>query len=149
MDDVPELWRPDHRLNNEGSTYALSLHGHRVIWKSLQILCKSLNVTWEPLAYRTSSSKRKEFSTSTMDNQWHKDREWRKTIGKDQYLISTAIDLLDHEFINTAFGTEDMYWANSLSPELIKALLAKSTTLGVYQGKNLGKSSLPQALHPY
>ena len=61
------------------------------------------------------------------------DREWRRETSDGEYCISTALRHLDVDFINSSFGTEDMYWAKSIPKEQIVALLAQSLTLGVYK----------------
>ena len=50
-----------------------------------------------------------------------------------EYLISSSLTLLDHDFINTAFATEDMYWAKPLPLDQIATLLKQSLTLGLYK----------------
>lgn len=50
-----------------------------------------------------------------------------------EYLISTQPELLDIDFIYEAFGSEDMYWAKTIPKEHITAMIALSTTLGLYK----------------
>lgn len=61
-----------------------------------------------------------------------KTREWRKQTSDGEILISTSIDLLDRNWINTAFGTDDMYWAKPLPRDQLELMLQKSLTLGMY-----------------
>ena len=68
-----------------------------------------------------------------MTNPYAKDREWRKEVDGTEFLISTAVGLLNHEFINVSFGAEDMYWAKPIPLDQIEAMLDKSTTLGLYK----------------
>ena len=60
-------------------------------------------------------------------------QEWRRRDQDGEYLISTSVKLLNYDFINTAFASEDMYWAKPVTPDLITALLDQSLTLGLYQ----------------
>ena len=70
---------------------------------------------------------------SRADNPWAKDRKWKKDVDGTEYFISTRMDLLDIDFIYTAFGTDDMYWAKTIPKDQITAMLALSTTLGLYK----------------
>lgn len=70
---------------------------------------------------------------SRSNNPWAKDRDWKKQTGSSEYLISTRIDLLDIDFIGTSFASEDMYWAKEMPKDQIVAMLALSTTLGLYK----------------
>lgn len=61
-------------------------------------------------------------------------REWRKqTPAAGELLVSSSPALLDREWITTAFGTEDMYWAKPLPREQLDLMLGQSLTLGMYQ----------------
>ncbi|KAK3686532.1 hypothetical protein LTR37_019740 [Vermiconidia calcicola] len=60
-------------------------------------------------------------------------QEWRKTTADVNYLVSTATALLDYDFIDMAFRTEDMYWAKPLPRDQLTTLLANSTTFGLYR----------------
>lgn len=63
-----------------------------------------------------------------------KTREWRRqTPTGEEILISTSLNLLDREWITTAFGTEDMYWAKPLLPDQLELMLEHSLTLGMYR----------------
>ena len=66
-------------------------------------------------------------------NPFAKYRDWQKTINEVEYHISTRTALLDIDFIGNAFGTDDMYWAKSIPNDQIMAMLASSTTLGLYR----------------
>ena len=70
---------------------------------------------------------------SRSDNPWAKDRDWKKDIDVMEYFVSTRMDILDIDFIHTAFGTDDMYWAKTIPKDQIAAMLALSTTLGLYK----------------
>lgn len=67
-------------------------------------------------------------------------REWRKSNTGIDFIISTASNKLDLEFINNAFASEEMYWAKPLPLETLKLMLQSSLTLGIYQ---LTPSDLP------
>lgn len=60
-------------------------------------------------------------------------RNWRKETKQGDVMISTARDLLDLDFINTAFGSEDMYWAKSLDHDHLELMLSQSQTLELYK----------------
>lgn len=60
-------------------------------------------------------------------------REWRKETANGEILISTSIDLLDRDWITTAFGTDDMYWAKPLPRDQLELMLQQSLTLGMYK----------------
>jgi ribosomal protein S18 acetylase RimI-like enzyme len=66
-------------------------------------------------------------------NPFAKDRDWKRKVNENEYYISTKIDLLDIEFISNAFDSDDMYWAKSIPKDQIMAMLASSTTLGLYR----------------
>lgn len=66
-------------------------------------------------------------------NPWAKYRDWKKEVNGVEYLISTRIDLLDIDFIYNGFGSDDMYWAKPIPKDQITAMLASSTTPGVYK----------------
>jgi GNAT superfamily N-acetyltransferase len=51
---------------------------------------------------------------------------------KDQFLISTSQGLLQHEVVNTAFGSDYMYWTKRISSEAMKHMLSNSLCFGVY-----------------
>lgn len=60
-------------------------------------------------------------------------REWRKEIGGVAFLISTSLPLMDVDYINAAFGSEDMYWAKPLPRDELQLMLGNSITLGLFQ----------------
>ncbi|KAF2825127.1 hypothetical protein CC86DRAFT_39328 [Ophiobolus disseminans] len=62
--------------------------------------------------------------------------QWQRTIASQTYLISTARDLLPHKFVQEAFATDAMYWAEPLSDEATRAMLDNSLTLGIYTSDN-------------
>jgi len=60
-------------------------------------------------------------------------REWRKSSNGIDFIISTEYNRLDFDFINTAFASDEMYWAKPLPMETLKLMLSSSLTLGIYQ----------------
>ncbi|KAK3114161.1 hypothetical protein LTR53_007800 [Teratosphaeriaceae sp. CCFEE 6253] len=60
------------------------------------------------------------------------DQTWHRTNDHGAFVVSTRPDLLDHDFINTAFGTDDMFWAATLPPDQLAKALAQSVTVGLY-----------------
>jgi hypothetical protein len=52
---------------------------------------------------------------------------------RDNYLISTAPSLIQPAAINTAFGTESMYWTKPMPEDLLKKMLDNSLCFGVYE----------------
>ncbi|KAF2260686.1 acetyltransferase [Lojkania enalia] len=59
-------------------------------------------------------------------------KEWRRTIGDQDFLISTSRDLLPHEFVQKVFDHPDVFWAKPTSQKNMKAMLDNSCTLGVF-----------------
>lgn len=59
-------------------------------------------------------------------------KEWRRSINGQDFLASTARDL-PHDFIQQAFDTPAMYWANPIPADTMKTLLDNSCTLGLYK----------------
>lgn len=74
-----------------------------------------------------------EVAMSQYTNPWAKYRDWKKEVNEVEYLVSTRIDLLDIDFIYNGFSSDDMYWAKTIPKEQITAMLASSTTLGLYK----------------
>ena len=60
-------------------------------------------------------------------------REWRRETANSDYVVSTSIKLLDRDFVNHAFASEDTYWAKPLPLEQLETMLSQSTTLGLYK----------------
>ena len=57
------------------------------------------------------------------------------------FLISSSIRLLDREFINKAFATDDMHWAKPIPTDQLELLLSRSLTLGLYKVLPAGSGS--------
>jgi hypothetical protein len=51
---------------------------------------------------------------------------------RDNYMISTAPQLIQPEAVNAAFDTEEMYWAKAIDPPVLKKILDKSLCFGLY-----------------
>ena len=79
------------------------------------------------LRHYHSHSKENAMSTD-LNNQ-----SWRKTFADQQFLISTIPKLIDRAFVQSAFASEDTYWAKPLPEDQIEMLLEKSITLGLYK----------------
>ncbi|KAF2766102.1 hypothetical protein EJ03DRAFT_330380 [Teratosphaeria nubilosa] len=58
---------------------------------------------------------------------------WRRETTKGAYLISTNPLLLDLDFINEAFSSEEMFWAQPLSKNTLAVMLAQSISFGLYE----------------
>ncbi|KAF1347353.1 hypothetical protein EJ07DRAFT_160321 [Lizonia empirigonia] len=58
--------------------------------------------------------------------------QWKRTVGSEEFLISTAKDL-PHSFVQEAFADEAMFWAKPLSAENLKIMLDNSCTLALYR----------------
>jgi hypothetical protein len=61
-----------------------------------------------------------------------KTREWKTTISDQEYLISTDVNSISHDFVNNAYGSEDMYWAKAMPAAILRNILSNSLVLGVY-----------------
>lgn len=59
--------------------------------------------------------------------------QWKRTVGAQEFLISTAKDLLPHSFVQEAFADKAMFWAKPMSAEHIKTMLDNSCTLALYK----------------
>lgn len=62
-----------------------------------------------------------------------KSREWRHRTNGTGYLITTSTDHFDLDWLNAAYGTEDMFWAKPLPKDQLAVMLANSLTLGLYE----------------
>ena len=65
---------------------------------------------------------------------------WRRDDERGAFLVSTQPDLLDHDFINRAFASDDMNWARPLPKDQMTTMLAQSVTLGLYYTPPSGPS---------
>lgn len=61
-----------------------------------------------------------------------KPREWRTTISDQEYLISTDLNNISHDFVNNAYATDDMYWAKAMPAAILRNILYNSLVMGVY-----------------
>ncbi|KAK4547837.1 hypothetical protein LTR36_010556 [Oleoguttula mirabilis] len=59
--------------------------------------------------------------------------EWRRDVDHETYVVCTKPDMLDHDFINTAFASDDMEWARPLPSDQMSTMLSQSITLGLYR----------------
>lgn len=55
-------------------------------------------------------------------------------------MIMTSPAMLDHDFINTAFDTDDMYWAKPMPYDQLRLMLSQSLTFGVYEARPFAKA---------
>ncbi|KAH6629204.1 hypothetical protein C7974DRAFT_183030 [Boeremia exigua] len=63
---------------------------------------------------------------------------WKRNVGSQEYLISTAKELLPHSFVQEAFADNAMFWATPMSAENLKTMLDNSCTLGLYRVESGG-----------
>ena len=68
------------------------------------------------------------------------DRFWRHGDSDGEYVITTSPAMLDYDFINTAFDTDDMYWARPMPSEQLQLMLSRSLTFGVYEARPSAKA---------
>lgn len=61
------------------------------------------------------------------------DLQWQRDIGGNSFVICTKPLMLDYDFINTAFASDEMDWARPLPKDQLTTLLSQSITLGLYQ----------------
>ncbi|KAI5227097.1 hypothetical protein E4T46_04415 [Aureobasidium subglaciale] len=61
-----------------------------------------------------------------------KTREWRISISEQEFLISTDLNSISHDFVNNAYGSDDMYWAKAMPTAILRNILSNSLVLGVY-----------------
>ncbi|RMZ26148.1 hypothetical protein D0859_09793 [Hortaea werneckii] len=71
------------------------------------------------------------------------DLSWEKCNHAGSFTISTRPELLEHDFINTAFASEEMYWAKPLV-----TLLSNSITLGLYERQPVKSAPGPEEEQP-
>lgn len=64
--------------------------------------------------------------------------QWKRTIGSEEFLISTAKELLPHVFVQEAFADNAMFWATPMSAENLRTMLDNSCTLGLYRVESGG-----------
>ncbi len=69
--------------------------------------------------------------------------QWKRTINRQEFLVSSDATLLPPSFVQEAFATDDMYWAKPLSEEETKTMLANSLTLGLYLISSDGTEKQP------
>lgn len=60
-------------------------------------------------------------------------RSWRRDTKHGQFTVSTSTGILDLNFINKAFGSEETYWAKPLDRADLELMLWQSYTLGNYK----------------
>ncbi|KAK5684398.1 hypothetical protein LTS10_004266 [Elasticomyces elasticus] len=61
------------------------------------------------------------------------DQSWRREDDRGAFLVCTKPDLLDHEFINQAFSSDDMFWAKRIPADQLAKALSQSVTLALYE----------------
>lgn len=67
--------------------------------------------------------------------------QWRRTVDAQEFLISTAKELLPHSFVQEAFADDSMFWAKPISAENLKTMLDNSCTLGLYRVEKDGSQT--------
>ncbi|KAJ4346220.1 hypothetical protein N0V95_005586 [Ascochyta clinopodiicola] len=68
-------------------------------------------------------------------------RQWKRTVGSQEFLISTAKDVLPHSFVQEAYSDKAMFWAKPISAEHLSTMLANSCTLAVYRVEESGSQT--------
>ncbi|KAK1821872.1 hypothetical protein LTR12_003748 [Friedmanniomyces endolithicus] len=63
------------------------------------------------------------------------DQSWQREDERGAFFVSTKPNLLDHDFINTAFEDPDMFWATRLPPDQLAKALSQSVTVGLFEVK--------------
>lgn len=51
---------------------------------------------------------------------------------RENYMISTAPQLIQPEAVNAALESDAVYWARGMEPEYLKKMLSKSLCFGIY-----------------
>lgn len=59
-------------------------------------------------------------------------RQWTRSGADGDFLISTNTQLIDRDYVQKVFASEDAYWAWPLTSEQMETMLKSSTTLGLY-----------------
>jgi GNAT superfamily N-acetyltransferase len=59
--------------------------------------------------------------------------EWERVVDSKNFIISSARELMPNSFVQEAFATEAMFWAQPLSNDGTRAMLDSSLTLGIYK----------------
>ncbi|KEQ70112.1 hypothetical protein M436DRAFT_24100, partial [Aureobasidium namibiae CBS 147.97] len=67
-----------------------------------------------------------------------KPREWRMAISDQEYLISTELNSISHDFVNNAYSSEDMYWAKAMPAAILRNMLSNSLVMGLYALEQVG-----------
>lgn len=68
--------------------------------------------------------------------------QWKRSVGSENFFISTAKELLPHSFVQEAFADKAMFWAKPVSAETLKTMLDNSCTLCLYREES-GGSLIP------
>ncbi|RMZ01671.1 hypothetical protein D0860_07524 [Hortaea werneckii] len=76
------------------------------------------------------------------------DLSWEKCNHAGSFTISTRPELLEHDFINTAFASEEMYWAKPVPHSQLVTLLSNSITLGLYERQPVKSAPGPEEEQP-
>ncbi|KAI7217099.1 hypothetical protein KC333_g4436 [Hortaea werneckii] len=69
---------------------------------------------------------------------------WEKFDQTGSFIISTRPELLEHDFINNAFASEEMYWAKPVPHAQLVTLLSNSITLGLYERQPIEPTANPE-----
>ncbi|RMY07354.1 hypothetical protein D0868_05395 [Hortaea werneckii] len=69
---------------------------------------------------------------------------WEKFDQTGSFIISTRPELLEHDFINNAFASEEMYWAKPVPHAQLVTLLSNSITLGLYERQPIEPAASPE-----
>lgn len=63
--------------------------------------------------------------------------EWRKTIGDQNYIVSTSKALHSRDFIQSVFANPAVYWTQPISPSSLELMIEKSEIFGIYATPSL------------
>jgi hypothetical protein len=55
-----------------------------------------------------------------------------RCVSLEGYLISTDREIIDHDALNEAFGSEWMWWAGPLPIDIMKRMVENSLCVGAY-----------------
>ena len=61
------------------------------------------------------------------------DQSWSREDERGSFFACTRPVLLDHDFINTAFGTKDMFWAKTIPKDQLAKAISQSVNVGLYE----------------
>lgn len=57
---------------------------------------------------------------------------WSKTIKESQYIISNDTEAISREFFQKALASDDIDWADPVSPSTLELMIKNACTIGIY-----------------